>query len=67
MVVLLGMIINVINNFDVDFIMPISKIDLNIETAHIRDSYCKEKFWFKINVLPKPGNYKTNSLSESDW
>lgn len=31
MVVLLGMIINVINNFDVDFIMPISKIDLNME------------------------------------
>ena len=33
-IVLLGMINNVINHFDLDFIMPISKIDENMERAH---------------------------------
>jgi len=37
MVVLLGMLTNVINFFDVNFLMPISKIDLNMDRAHIRD------------------------------
>lgn len=31
------MIVNIINKFDVDFIMPISKVDENMERAHIRD------------------------------
>jgi glutamate--cysteine ligase catalytic subunit len=37
-IVLLGMINNVINHFDLDFIMPISKIDENMERAHYRDA-----------------------------
>ena len=37
LIILLGMITNVLNHFDVDFIMPISKIDENMERAHIRD------------------------------
>ena len=36
--ILLGMIVNVVNNFDVDFIMPISLIDENMDRAHIRDA-----------------------------
>lgn len=37
MVILLGMITNVLNHFDVDFMMPISKIDENMDRAHKRD------------------------------
>ncbi len=36
-VILLGMITNVLNHFDVDFMMPISKIDENMDRAHARD------------------------------
>jgi len=37
LIVLLGMIINVINHYDVNFMMPISSIDENTDRAHIRD------------------------------
>ena len=38
MTVLIVMTVNVINHFDVDFIMPISKADENMDRAHIRDA-----------------------------
>lgn len=47
MIVLLLMINNVINNFDVDFITPISKVDENFERAHNVDALVAEKFWVK--------------------
>lgn len=37
LIVLLGQIVNLINHFDLDFIMPISLIDENMERAHFRD------------------------------
>ena len=37
LIVLLGLIVNVINNFDVNFIMPVTMIDENMERAHKRD------------------------------
>jgi len=41
LIVLLGMIVNISNHFDVDFIMPISKIDENMDRAHLVDSVFK--------------------------
>jgi glutamate--cysteine ligase catalytic subunit len=38
LIVLLGMINNIINHFDLDFIMHISKIDENMERSHYRDA-----------------------------
>jgi len=38
LIVLLGMINNIINHFDLDFIMPLSKIDENMERAHAKDA-----------------------------
>ncbi len=38
LIVLLGLINNVINNFDLDFLMPISKVDENMERAHLKDA-----------------------------
>lgn len=47
MIVLLLMLNNVINNFDVDFIVPISKVDENMERAHDVDAILNQKFWVK--------------------
>jgi len=35
--VMVGMIANIVNTFDLDFVMPVSKIDENMERAHLRD------------------------------
>jgi len=56
------MIVNIINNFDVDFIMPISKIDENMDRAHKRDSILEDKFWFKTNLIRNNETYKTSKL-----
>lgn len=67
LIVLLGMINNIINHFDLDFIMPISKIDENMERAHLRNAASTQKFWFKINILPTGKCYKYNVLESSDY
>ena len=41
LIVLMGLITNVINHFDVDFILPISLADENLERAHYRDAAFK--------------------------
>lgn len=55
-IVVLGLIFNVINNFDVNFIMPITKIDENMERAEKVNAYTDLKFWFRTNIVSK--NYK---------
>ena len=67
MIVILGMILNVINNYDVDLIMPISKIDENMERAHIRDGLLTQKFWFKSNIVSANGSYRENKLKSTDY
>ena len=67
MIVLLGMINNIINHFDLDFVMPLSKIDENMERAHLRDAASTQKFWFKINILPTGKCYRYNVLEQSDY
>jgi glutamate--cysteine ligase catalytic subunit len=65
MTILLGLIVNVINNFDVDFIMPISLVDINMDRAHKRDGLLTEKFWFKTSNIKE--NYRKNNLSETNF
>ena len=67
LIVLLGMINNVVNHFDLDFVMPLSKIDENMERAHMRDAASTQKFWFKINILPTGKCYRYNILEQSDY
>ena len=38
LIVMMGLITNVINHFDVDFIIPITKSDENMKRAHYRDA-----------------------------
>ena len=43
MLVLMGMVTNVINHFNLDFIIPISKSDNNMDRAHKRGAVINEK------------------------
>ena len=49
--VLVSMLVNVVNYYGVDYIMPISKVDENFERAHKRGAATEEKFWFKKNIF----------------
>lgn len=45
--VMVGLIANIANTFDLDFVMPVSKVDENMLRAHERDALLNQKFWFK--------------------
>ena len=51
--VMTGMIANLVNDFDLDFIMPISLVDENMERAHARNGILERKFWFKTSIFPE--------------
>lgn len=67
LIVFLGLITNVINHFDVDFIVPITMSDKNMERAHFRNAILDQKFWFKVNCLKDLENYHESSLAETDF
>lgn len=62
LIVTMGLITNVINHFDVDFIMPISKCDQNMERAHYRDALLNTKFWFKTSSVKSLNDVHINNL-----
>lgn len=66
-IVLLAMIRNVINYFDVNFIIPISQIDRNMDIAGRRDAVVSQKFSFRTNVVPKTGDYTQNCLRDAEF
>lgn len=66
LIVLMGLIVNVINHFDVDFIIPITLSDENMKRAHYRDAILNQKFWFKTNVTMRE-NYEENTLEKEDY
>jgi len=39
-------------SFDLNFYIPIRRVDENMERAHGRDAVLGEKFWFRKNVFP---------------
>jgi glutamate--cysteine ligase catalytic subunit len=65
--VLLGLIVNVINHFEVDFIIPISKADQNMQRAHFRDAILNQKFWVKLNCVNNLDSIHENSPEKSDF
>lgn len=38
--------------FDLDFLVPLSKLDINMQRAHTPNAVSEEKFWFRSHVLP---------------
>jgi glutamate--cysteine ligase catalytic subunit len=48
-VVIVVLITRILSTFDVNFYIPISKVDENMKTAHARDAVKTQKFWFRKN------------------
>lgn len=67
LIVTLGLITNIINKLDVDFILPISLSDENMQRAHYRDAVLNQKFWFKVNCIRDPENLLSDALEKSDY
>lgn len=38
MTIMTGMLVNLVTEFDLDFIMPITLVDINMERAHLRNA-----------------------------
>jgi len=39
------------SSYDLNFYLPISKVDENMKYAHCRDAVNKNKFWFRTNIF----------------
>lgn len=65
-IILAGMIVNIINHFNLDFIIPISLNDENMDRAHVRNSVLTKKFWFNKNFVQSEAYWDCN-LQNSDY
>ena len=65
--VFLGLLVNIITHFDVNFLIPISLAQLNEARCSNRDAVTNEKFYFRTAVTGDEGDYKHNLLQESDF
>ncbi|KAI2625075.1 GCS-domain-containing protein [Hypoxylon sp. NC1633] len=50
--VFMVLITRAILSFDLNFYIPIVKVDENMETAHARDAVLEKKFYFRKNAFP---------------
>mmetsp|Transcript_47883 Transcript_47883/g.35096 ORF Transcript_47883/g.35096 Transcript_47883/m.35096 type:complete len:87 (+) Transcript_47883:1377-1637(+) len=60
------MITNILNEFDVDFFMPISMIDANMDRAHARDGLLTQKFFWKTSGLNSQ-SFDKNNLKDTNF
>ncbi|OLY83270.1 Glutamate-cysteine ligase catalytic subunit [Smittium mucronatum] len=51
-------------SYDLDFYLPISKMDVNMERAHDRDAVLNQKFFFRKNVFPRKSALPTPLQSQ---
>jgi glutamate--cysteine ligase catalytic subunit len=63
--VFIVLITRAILSFDLNFYIPITKTDANMETAHRRDAVLNDKFYFRKNPFPTraPRPYSANGGS----
>jgi glutamate--cysteine ligase catalytic subunit len=50
--VFMVLITRAILSFDLNFYIPIQRVDQNMETAHARNAVLEKKFWFRKNPFP---------------
>lgn len=60
------LVTRVIISYNLNFYIPISKVDENIKVAHTRDAVNQSKFWFRTNIFPdqEEGKYAQLSVDE---
>ncbi|KAK3501345.1 glutamate-cysteine ligase-domain-containing protein [Neurospora crassa] len=63
--VFIVLITRAILSFDLNFYIPIVKVDENMETAHARNANLEKKFWFRKNPFPVRTTRRGGSASRS--
>ncbi|KAJ3023870.1 hypothetical protein HKX48_000056 [Thoreauomyces humboldtii] len=48
------LLVRAILAFDLNFYIPLSKVDENMQRAHVRDAVHRQKFWFRRHVIGDP-------------
>lgn len=51
-----GMLVNIINEFSLDFMLPISYVDQNMVLCQDQDALLNQKFWFRVDLFDNQGN-----------
>lgn len=66
--VFIVLLTRVILSFGLNFYIPISKVDANMQTAHKRDAVLNDKFYFRKNVFGtrKPNGQPTTIVDEQE-
>lgn len=59
------MLVNIINYYKLNFIIPISMVDENMARAHKRNGLLEQKFWFNKNFAAK--DYETSQQLQTDF
>ena len=62
-----GMIANVVNTFDLDFVLPVTLVDENMKRAHNRDGLLNTKFWWKMPTEDKANRNTEAPLRETNF
>eukprot|EP01022_Parablepharisma_sp_SALTPOND_P020409 TRINITY_DN371_c0_g1_i1.p2 TRINITY_DN371_c0_g1~~TRINITY_DN371_c0_g1_i1.p2 ORF type:complete len:665 (+),score=68.02 TRINITY_DN371_c0_g1_i1:8120-10114(+) len=63
---IVALLVKLLTEFNVNFIVPMSMCDENMERAHKRNAILEQKFYFRKNVVPCK-NYKGNMLKKTDF
>uniref|UniRef100_A0A1B0AX38 Glutamate--cysteine ligase n=1 Tax=Glossina palpalis gambiensis TaxID=67801 RepID=A0A1B0AX38_9MUSC len=56
----------VILSYQLNFLVPISKVDENMQTAQKRDACRTEKFWFRKNIRKTPNQSNGYTMNDVD-
>ena len=62
-----GLLVNIINHFDLNFMVPISTVDANMDKAHKRNAITEQLFEVRTNIVGDGEKYKSNLLQESNY
>ncbi len=63
---LVGLLVKLLTKFDVNFMIPISLGDENMERAHTRDAIHRVKFYFRKNIVDE-ADYSKNALEKTGF
>jgi len=66
LIVLMGLIVNCLNHFNLNSIIPITLADENMRRAHKRDAIINEKFWFNASFI-QDENCTFSYLEKTDF
>lgn len=61
------MIVNIVNTFDTDIILPVSLVDENMKRAHLRDALTKGTFWWKVPTEELANVSRVSDLEETNF